>query len=308
MLRLSIVIPCLGNDQQFDATLVSVLQNQPDNSEVILALPREYSDPYELGDSIRCVAGDADATLVELTNAGCALAKGEILHILDARCEVAEGWADEALSRFDEPEVGGVSCVLLRGENPTQIVATGARLNPLGQVQLSRSMRGKLAATRLAGFYRRDLWELLGGFDEELPAAYDVDLGMKLARLNRRTVVERTALVHLLDANRVMPQTLAAAVELERVFWRHGARAWSAAMLHFAAQALQMATHLGRGGLTRGLASLLGASYMWEREHQQRCLETWLETLEDLSWDESTDDSADDDAMGASALRMRRAA
>ena len=46
--RLSIVIPSVHGAQALEETLLSVLENRPEQCEVIVALACEYDDPWNL--------------------------------------------------------------------------------------------------------------------------------------------------------------------------------------------------------------------------------------------------------------------
>ena len=100
MPRLSIVIPCIQEAGSFEATLASVLQNRPDDCEVLVVQPRTYDDPYELKDDVRFVQAPADATLIDLINVGVEKSTGEIVHLLSCEVEVEEGWTQPALKHF----------------------------------------------------------------------------------------------------------------------------------------------------------------------------------------------------------------
>jgi len=54
--RLAVVIPFEGNTKALEDTLVSVLENRPDDSEVLVVLGKPYQDPYALGDEVEFVA------------------------------------------------------------------------------------------------------------------------------------------------------------------------------------------------------------------------------------------------------------
>src|SRR3954469_4194264 len=66
--RLSIVIPCLGGAADFDATLVSVLQNRPGDCEVLVAHSEPYDDPYRLHGEVHFIHVEEHST-VGLLNA-----------------------------------------------------------------------------------------------------------------------------------------------------------------------------------------------------------------------------------------------
>ena len=73
--RLSIVIP-IGRDlTAFERTLISVLENPVDGSEVLVCHDGSYDDPFALGDEIRFVIADSDNPL-DLISAGASQARG----------------------------------------------------------------------------------------------------------------------------------------------------------------------------------------------------------------------------------------
>ena len=55
MPRLSIVVFCFHDTQLLEETLVSVLQNRPDNSEVLVMHDGTYEDPYDLADELSLI-------------------------------------------------------------------------------------------------------------------------------------------------------------------------------------------------------------------------------------------------------------
>ena len=54
--QLSIVVPVHGDAAAFESTLISVLENQPAASEVIVAHDGSYDDPFDLGEEVRFVS------------------------------------------------------------------------------------------------------------------------------------------------------------------------------------------------------------------------------------------------------------
>ena len=73
MPRLSIVIPVLGDSQQLDDTLVSVLENRPANCEILVVHNEPYHDPYHLSDEVQFVEAQCGASMVACIEAriGC---------------------------------------------------------------------------------------------------------------------------------------------------------------------------------------------------------------------------------------------
>ena len=59
MQRLSIIVPLTGDLKPFEDTLVSVLENQPERSEVVVVLNEPYDDPYQLRGEVEFVEAPA---------------------------------------------------------------------------------------------------------------------------------------------------------------------------------------------------------------------------------------------------------
>lgn len=138
MTRLSIVIPCVQESGSFEATLASVLQNRPEDCEVLVIQPRCYDDPYDLQDEVRFVEAPAGSSLVDLLNVGLEQSSAEIVQLLSCDVEVLDGWTLDALSRFQDPTVGSVSPLIVRKEALEQVVSRGVRYGAGGSRRLCR--------------------------------------------------------------------------------------------------------------------------------------------------------------------------
>ena len=100
MQRLSIIVPLMGDLKRFEDTLVSVLENQPERSEVVVVLNGPYDDPYELRGEVKFVEAPQGADLVDCFACGLAASSAPVVHMIAAGFEATPGWADAALARF----------------------------------------------------------------------------------------------------------------------------------------------------------------------------------------------------------------
>ena len=130
MLRLSIVIPVLGDPQQLDDTLVSVLENRPANCEIVVVHNRPYHDPYRLSDEVRFIEAERGTALAECLNRGLAASRASVVHVLTCGVEVSAGWADVAFRRFGDPDVAAVGSVVLNRDDPEKAISAGASTLP----------------------------------------------------------------------------------------------------------------------------------------------------------------------------------
>ena len=234
--RLSIVIPCIQEAGSFEATLASVLQNRPDDCEVLVVQPRNYDDPYELKDDVRFVQAPADATLIDLINVGVEKATGEIVHLLSCEVEVDEGWAQPALKHFNDPLIGCVSPLVVFKGDSAQIVSRGVHYGPGGTRRVRRSAakrrdrwRHVVAPTLSAGMYRRQALLGVGGFCGDVGADFsDVDLGLMFHASGYRCLHEEDCVVTTECPTSVTPLSYANGRGAERLFWRNvGPSGWT---------------------------------------------------------------------------------
>jgi len=233
--RLSIVIPCLGGAAEFDATLVSVLQNRPASSEVLVVHTEPYDDPYSLAGEVRFIESEA-SSLVELLNKAIEEASGDLLHIVSCGLEATEGWTARAVAHFNDPDVAAVSPIVLGPDRQT-LIAAGVRWSLGGARRLVKDRRvispgsGRLRATIHgptlgAAFYRRDVLAALGGFDAACGAGH-ADIAIALA-------IQSLAGLHVCEPQSQLVQTSEQAVvrdngfqtgrAAERLFWRYAAK------------------------------------------------------------------------------------
>jgi hypothetical protein len=231
--RLSILIPCPGGAHDFDSTLVSVLQNRPADCEVLVVHAEPYDDPYALAGEVRFEHLTGTSNVARLINQGCQLARGEFVHVLGCGLEVEEGWTEAALQHFIDPEVAAVSPLVMQPDG-RRVVAAGVnyaragwrKIAGVGLAENSRKLvRMRIAGPTLeAGFYRREVLELVGGFDEKLATEHaDVDLALLLARCEQCAVVEPASRVFA--GKVIQPErpggSFGRGRSAERLFWRH---------------------------------------------------------------------------------------
>jgi len=239
--RLSIVIPCPGDAECFEATLASVLQNRPDDCEILVVQPRPYDDPYRLSGEVLFLEAPRDCSLVALINTGVRCATGAVVHVLTCDVEVKDGWSDFILSHFRDRSVGSVSPVLLcrdaAGQTATRGVSYGAggrRREGRGALSSRHADRRQvLGPTLQAGFYRRQAVLEVGGFCEQVGEAFaDADMALALRAAGFRAVHENRSLVETRRPAGAPQPSFRHGLRVERLFWRNvGGFDWPRALL-----------------------------------------------------------------------------
>lgn len=230
--RLSIVIPALGSLDALEATLVSVLQNRPSDCEVVVALDREYDDPYELGEEVRFLTARGATTIADALDAVIRLCRAPVVHVLAAGAEVDEGWADAALAHFCDDRIAAVAPLVLRHRNEATVCSAGVDYTCGGQ-RLRRGCGDELAQhdtsvdvigpTATAGFYRREaLLKLPKAFESRVTDRYlDVDLALQLHAVGYRSVFEPQSIAYRQTATSATTSAFEAGRGAERLFWRN---------------------------------------------------------------------------------------
>lgn len=274
MPRLSIVIPCQGGAGEFDATLVSVLQNRPPDCEVLVVHTEPYDDPYRLDGEVDFLHFDCP-NLTGLINAGLASARGEIIHILGCGLEATEGWTAAAVAHFDDGDVAAVSPLVLAPDRRT-VVAAGVQFTRGGRRRLvtdrrilnsgSARLRARvLGPTLTAAFYRRDVLAALGGLDQSADDSHaDVETAFCIQALGHLQVCEPAArLVQTAGHCAASPVIgFNAGRSAERLFWRHAAS--RGLPLSLAQHPLAVLVSLFASGARLGsVAGLLGRLVAW---------------------------------------------
>jgi hypothetical protein len=203
--RLSIIVPLMGDLKRLEDTLVSVLENQPERSDVVVVLNQPYDDPYELSGEVKFVDAPCGADLVDCLACGLAASGAPLVHVITAGFEAAPGWTDSALPRFDDPTVAAVGPVVVDRENPGIILSAGLSYSSAGSV--SRIATGtpldRLATNDTAfcspelavAFYRRNALEAIATLQHlGTPTAVAVDLGLALRGAGYGVVRENTCI------------------------------------------------------------------------------------------------------------------
>ena len=272
MPRLSIVIPVLGDPRQLDDTLVSVLENRPEQCEILVVHNRPYADPYQLGDEVVLIEAPRRAGLAECLNLGLSASRAAIVHVLRCGVEVRAGWTYAALRRFRDPDVAAVAAVVLAADQRTVFSAGLAYRSEGTPWQLARGRSTAEAAADqqhlcgpdlLAGFFRRSVLEVLGGFSVSAgDAVTAIEAALELRHAGFRCVLESECLARVGAVAACERSNFARGRDVERLFWRwapfHG---WTGSLIgHVALVAGQFAICMWRPSMIVQLAGRMSGA------------------------------------------------
>ena len=193
---------------------VLILDNESSEAETFAYFAEAQADLR-----VRVVPSPGPFNFSRINNRGAARARGQVLLFLNNDIEViGGGWLREMISHAMRPDVGCVGGRLLYGDRHVQHAGVVLQPGPLAMHLFRRREEGYLGFdAQLAGVrsyaavtaaclaVRRDVFERVGGFDEErLQVSFqDVDLCLKVEERGFRNVCTPfEPLLHLEGASR----------------------------------------------------------------------------------------------------------
>jgi hypothetical protein len=196
--RLSIIVPHFSDDAALESTLLSILENRPSGSELIVVHCGNYSDPYGLaGDELQLVATESVDGIVSLVNEGLRFASAPIVQTLLPGTCVIHDWTASAMAWFHDAKVAAVGIV---GESREASLSEYAGLDVRCLPRRARVWKAKRGETTGAsldgGFFRRDILESLGGWLK--PASREgaeVDMALAIQALGLKSIHEPSSRV-----------------------------------------------------------------------------------------------------------------
>ena len=191
--RLSIIVPHISDEAALETTLLSILENRPQATELLVVHTGDYKDPYDLGlDEIQFVEVASGSGLLDLINAAAREASGSILQTVLPGCRVDPDWTVPALAWFQDPTIGSVSPLMSNFDGKVQTYS-GLTSQCLPRRSWShRTRRGEqVVASLCGGFYRRQMIQSLNGWtgDGHREGA-EAEMGLAMHALSLRGVAE----------------------------------------------------------------------------------------------------------------------
>jgi glycosyltransferase involved in cell wall biosynthesis len=191
MVFLSVIIPTFNEEKYIALTLESLKNQDYEGSyEIIVAdgmsddgtvkIAKKYADKIVLVERGGPAAG---------RNEGAKIAKGGILLFVDADTILLPNTLSELSKPFIDERVVGVACSVLPLSSKIKDFLLYRFLSEFVNISI------KLKRAQIPGIccaYRRDAFEKVGGFDENLGSLEDFDLSRRIAKLGKIVYVGST--------------------------------------------------------------------------------------------------------------------
>ena len=200
--KVSIIIPNREERQMLEKCLTAIRRHtQYDNYEVIVvennSSSKEILDYYRQiqgKDGVRVIRWKKEFNFSAINNFAAGKAKGEYLVFLNNDVEVRDGWLAELLGVCSRKDVGAAGGKLLYPDGRIQsagiVVGIGGIAGSLftgmngsfsGYLHKASILQDLSAVTAAMVIVKKDVFDSVGGFTEELAVAFnDVDLCLKL--------------------------------------------------------------------------------------------------------------------------------
>ncbi len=234
MPRLSIIVPHHHSDSRLESTLVSILENRPEDCEIIVVHDGSYSDPYAIADEVVFVQESPRSSTTRLLNAGLMAACSPAVCVLLDGALVTENWCESALELLQGSDVAAVSSLI---EYPQQQHSAGIDARIVrrttavknGHVEVAHGHRQKNVSVACAGpvlacgFYRRKTLLAMGGWNEDLDASVaDIELAMAFHALGLICAHESAAPIHVDRGSPIRKFSSKATSQLASLLAAHG--------------------------------------------------------------------------------------
>lgn len=215
---LSVVVPYLGDEASFEATLISVLENRPPDCEVLVPHDGSYRDPFDLSDEVRFIVHEETgrrATAVRLVLAAVRHVSSDIVLVLGGGLQLTADSFEPALDQFTDEDCAAVAPVIRSTNSDARILAAGWCTSPLssggrlaaGQASLTSADLAALHAPMLlASYWDSDVLEaILEQTVDCPPAVAEFIAGYVLRATEYRCCVAPQSTLHAAENTSVWP-------------------------------------------------------------------------------------------------------
>lgn len=173
MTKLTIIVPYDGQPSALEETLVSLLENRPEESEIVVVLNHAYENTYDLGEDEVCFVQNTSraCSFESAVHTGVEQTAAQIVHIVPCGCQVASGWSDAAVRLFEDERIACViprlwktlcgEAILTQGFHFSQ---TGDLL-PISEAEPAENGRMAHVPHPFGVFFRREAYVAAGGLD-----------------------------------------------------------------------------------------------------------------------------------------------
>jgi len=231
--QLTIIIPYhrTFGSQHLEETILSVLENRGDDSEIFVLTDGSYRDPYSLsGEEVTFFSLLKANSLVQCVNAGIEVARAPVTCVLLPGTLWESGSLAQILEVFEDRSVAFAIPILADRNRQGRVFSTGGVCRPSGSISNYKPGRhipngSCLVPHQAAAFFRSSILQQIGGLLPQfcLQMAY-ADLGFLVEQLGLQAVELPTSVRFSgLPTQKVFASPFEQAKQCELLYrlWRH---------------------------------------------------------------------------------------
>ena len=185
---LSIIIPTLNEEKYLPLLLNSVKQQKiREDYEIIVADAGSRDKTLKIARSFGCRIAPGGLP-AKGRNEGAKVAKGDLLLFLDADLKLPHDFLEKSLKEFKDKKLG-VASYCLEPKTKKRIVKTGFNLLYNRPITLSEKL---LAYGTMGILVKREIFEKIGGFDEDVKLAEDMYFIRQASKIGKFGIIRST--------------------------------------------------------------------------------------------------------------------
>lgn len=204
----SVVIPCYNEERYIDKVLANLAgQYETDRYEIVVVDGRSEDGTRRVIAEFCQAHPEIQVTVVDnparniprALNLGIAAAKGEIVARMDAHAVASQGYIRRCVTVLQENEVAVVGAPCRVGPGDDTLLARAIAMavsHPFGigdatyRLREGKALQEPVDTVAFACF-RKDLWQELGGFNEELLTNEDYDFNYRVRASGQIVLLDR---------------------------------------------------------------------------------------------------------------------
>lgn len=219
----SLIVPARDEGDYIEETLRALMsQDYPAEKMEVLVIDGlstddtravvERVDAETSGRRVRLLT-NPERTTPHALNVGLAEASGDVIVLVGAHCRLSSDYVTKAVEILEQGEaacIGGVLRSVGKGRQGEAIALAMSSPFGVGPARFRYSQKGHWADTVAFGVYRRDVFDKVGVFDEELVRNQDDEFNFRVTQSGLRIWLEPT--IHV---------TYEVRRSFERLFWQY---------------------------------------------------------------------------------------
>jgi len=216
-MKISVIVPALNEEKYIQSTLESIKNQTYKNHEIIVSDGNSADKTVEIAKKYtNKITKSSKQRISVQRNKGAELANGDLLLFLDADTTIDKDFLQKMANKFQDPKIVAAAGYMRSHGKITHRLAVRACSEAVGILSKTKPhMCGSCL------IMRKNIFEKIGGFDENLTTAEDLDISRKASKHGKCKLVRDA--VAITSPRRLASQgTLKSVLFYVKNFFRYG--------------------------------------------------------------------------------------